>query len=153
MTPRFITATLALAALGVACTTASTTKFPVCEVALMAVAPEAAAPGDVVVLTATPLSEAWDTALMVGGVRAPVLAVDRVGCEACDTCRDDEACEECGDCDACDATCAQECVETVTFQVPDLPEGTAWIELFNAHGGSDRLSIEVTPAAEDTGGG
>ena len=131
------------------CLPATTSSFPTCDVDLVSVSPASATVGEEVTLTATPLTEDWDTAIRVGGIEAPVLAVEREGCSACDSCRLEETCSCTEDCDTCDALCAEECVETVTFTVPDLTAGEYDIVLFNAHGGSAPLSLVVVDG--DTG--
>jgi len=131
------------------CLPSTISSFPTCDVDLVSVSPAAATVGEAVTLTATPLTEDWDTAIRVGGIEAPVLGVEREGCSACDSCRSTEACSCTEDCDTCDALCAEECVETVTFTVPDLTPGEYDIVLFNAHGGSAPLSLVVVDG--DTG--
>lgn len=135
-----------------ACTDAVSLTLPTCTVDLVTLAPTEAAPGDEVVVTASPVTETFDTALTVGGVRADVLSVDRVGCDACDACLDEAECGTCStDCDACDALCEAECIETITFVVPELAAGDATVELFNSHGGSDRLALNVLEAGQAGG--
>ncbi len=134
------------------CTTSTSTEVQICEVDLVAVTPEALLPGDEAVLTATPLTTDYDTALYLSGVRAQVTAVDRSGCEECDTCREDAECLVCQDCDTCDALCASDCLETVRFVVPELPPGPATVQLYNTYGGSDPLTVEILGAPIDTSG-
>ncbi|MCB9765161.1 MAG: hypothetical protein H6739_35635 [Alphaproteobacteria bacterium] len=134
------------------CTTAITSTFLTCEVDLAAVEPAAALPGDAITLTAGPLTESWDTAVLIGSERAEVVSLDRTGCEECDSCRVSYACDVCSDCDACDALCVSTCVETVTVLVPDLGAGPTAISMFNTHGGSKRLDFTVlSTGGDDTG--
>lgn len=131
------------------CTETTTLTLPSCTVELHEAAPAAALPGEQVVVTATPVTEDFDTALSVGGVRAEIVSVDRADCDACDACMTDAECGTCSaDCDACDALCEATCVETITFVVPAVDAGETRIELFNAHGGSNRLAFEVLGASD-----
>ena len=145
-----------LALLLVSCTTSSTVTYPVCEIDDAQVTPAAAYPGDTVVITATPLTEAWDTAVTFGATRAEIISLDRVGCDACDACVVEYGCDLCDDCDACDALCAADCSESVTVIVPDLSPGSVMIEMFNTHGPATPMAFEVLgavdTAADDTGG-
>jgi hypothetical protein len=135
------------------CVEAVTVEVPVCEVSLTSLSPAAAGVGDEVVLSATPLSEVWDTVILVGGVRAELSGLTRDDCDDCDSCREDNECSDCfSDCDACDAQCAADCVETATFVVPELEPGLTTVELFNTHGGSERIAFEVL-GTSDTGAG
>ena len=139
--------------LGCAQSTATVTEL--CDVTLTSIAPIEAAPGDAAVITGTPLTTDYDTALFVGGVRAQVTAVDRESCEECDACREEYVCDECNDCDECDAICDSDCVETVSFTVPQVAEGDATVQLYNAFGGSSALNLAILPTSDagDTGGG
>lgn len=134
-----------------ACEGSLTTTFPTCTVALQGADPASVLPGEALTLRATPLTERWDTVVVVGGVQAAVESVEREGCDDCDDCRETMDCEPCGeDCDACDNLCATTCAETVVARVPAVAPGQVDVELFNAHGGSNRIAIEVL-AAGDTG--
>jgi hypothetical protein len=146
LVPR-IAVLLALAVAGCA-PTGSTELHPVCDVDLTDPG-LSGAPGDAVTLTASPLSEAYDTIVLVGGARAEVTAVSRDGCDACDTCRSEEDCGSCGACSTCDAVC-DACVETATFLVPDLAPGPAPLVLVNRLGQSATWTFEVLPAAADS---
>jgi len=134
-----------------ACLETTTQELASCEVALSTAEPAAAEVGAEVVLSASPLTEDFDTAVLVGGVRAEVLSLTRTGCESCDICVNANECSECSaDCDACDSECDTNCAESLVFVVPELAAGATTIELFNTHGGSERLAFEVV-AAPDTG--
>ena len=135
-----------------ACTTDSTVLSPRCDLEIQAPAPSSALPGDEVTVQGTPLTSTYDTAVYVGSERATVLEVLRDDCETCDQCREDNECNECADCDICDATCAEDCVETVRFQVPaTAPAGTAAVLVYNLHGMGGPVSLEVL-GGDDTGG-
>lgn len=120
-----------------------------CTVTLDSVAPAAATPGETAIVSGSPFTTLYDSALYVGSSRATLLDLDRTGCESCDECRDDENCTACGDCDACDSVC-DACVETLSFEVPEETVGTTALQLYNRYGHSASLSFEVTTNA-DTG--
>jgi hypothetical protein len=140
-------ATLATATAG--CDTSSTSSNSPCDVSLHALTPAEAWVGDRVDLTGRPFTSAYDTAVYVGSARATILELGREGCEACDTCLDEQNCSGCDDCDACDPLCA-DCVETVSFLVPDQEPGVSSVQLFNRHGESDALELEILGEPEDT---
>ena len=110
-------------------------------------------------ITGTPLTEDIDTAVYIDGVRAQVVEVDRSTCEeaaadeaqSCDACRRKAECIDCLDCDDCDALCDRTCVETVSIIVPALAAGPAELRLFNGHGESAPLTLEIL-GESDTGG-
>jgi len=132
------------------CAQSTVSTIDLCDVTLVSAEPAAAAPGDVVVITGSPLTTDYDTALYVGGARAQVTAVDRDECSECDTCREEAECLVCGDCDECDAICESDCVETVSFVVPAVAEGDAVVQLYNTYGGSGALTLEIL-GTSDTG--
>lgn len=141
-------------ALGVAagCTTSTSYIADRCDIGLGALSPAEAAPGASVVVTAGPLTRSWDTTVLLGGVSAQVVDLERSGCDSCDLCRNQADCNACDDCDDCDALCAVECVESLTFVVPELPAGSYSLQLVNGHGSSAGLSFTVlAPLPADTG--
>ncbi len=132
-----------------ACETLSTPDAPTCALGAPTLSPTSAAPGDIVVITLAPLTEAWDTAVTVGAARATLSGVDRVGCDDCDDCLDTGGCSACDD--ACDDACGSlcdACVETVTFVVPELAAGEYPVVLVNRHGRSADIALTVVAAAE-----
>lgn len=114
-----------------------------CDVAVTEVAPQPAIVGESVTITGQPFTSVYDSAVYIGAERAEVIDVERADCLNCDTCRAQQGCTECSDCDACDTICSTECVETVTFDVPDLEAGEHALQLFNAHGQSPVLPFSV----------
>lgn len=134
-----------------ACETTTVTGTAGCSLGIPTLSATSAAVGDTIVVTASPLTETWDTAVTVGAARAEVVAVDRSTCDECDDCKDTGECAICGDCDTCDATCAT-CVETLSFVVPDVTPGVHPVEIVNRHGRSERVELVVTAAdtAADT---
>jgi hypothetical protein len=114
-----------------------------CDVTVSNIAPQPAAQGEAVTVTGTPFTSTYDSAVYVGNARAAVVDVARTGCDTCDSCRSQAGCTECSDCDACDAICANECVETITFTVPDVAPGMHGLQLFNAHGQTPVMELYV----------
>jgi hypothetical protein len=141
-----------LALMALACTTSTTATFDQCELDLILDVAEAA-PGDTVVAVGRPLTDDFDTVVRVGGATASIQDVERPqpGCSTCDACRVDERCTVCEVCAACSDACAA-CEETVTFTVPDLPEGDTQVSIVNAYGNSLPLPLQILPSAEGDGG-
>jgi hypothetical protein len=141
-----------LALLTLACTTTTTSEPPVCILDTPVATPASGAPGATVVLTTSPVTAVWDTAVTVGDQRAEIVSVDRTDCDECDSCRESESCTVCGECDACTASCAS-CVESVSFLVPGVSPGVWPLETINRHGRSPSVSFEVlgTDTGVDTG--
>ncbi len=143
--------------LGFGCTTTTIVGTPSCELVVEGVEPASAAPGESVVITASPLTTDFDTTVQLGDQTATIDEVLREGCDVCDECRETNECSGCSDCSACDLTCEQSCVETVVFTVPALDSGPTSLLLINSHGVSEVQSFEVgssdTGVADDTGGG
>ena len=151
------TATLGAAFCGLllsACSTPTDIFALRCDVMVSDIAPQPAAQGEAVTITGTPFTSTYDSAVYVGAERASVLDVSRTGCDTCDACRAQAGCTECSDCDACDSICANECVETITFTVPDVEPGVHGLQLFNAHGQTPvmDLYVESTGYPGDDGG-
>ena len=96
-----------------------------------------------------PLTEAWDTALYVGSVRATLTSIERAGCDAWDGCVSSSGCNPCDDCDACDPS-RTECRESATFVIPETTPGPASVILFNRHGESNALPFTVDGPPADT---
>lgn len=137
-----------------ACDSSSTASSERCDVVLSALSPDEAVAGDAVVISGKPMTTVWDSAVYVDRTRAELRSVDRDGCDACDTCRDDNDCTDCSDCDACDALCDRDCAETATFVVPVGLSGQLPVRLFNVHGESGPLTLNVSggdTAAQETG--
>jgi len=122
-----------------------------CDVALYEIKPSAAAAGETVTATGRPFTSAYDTAVYVDTERAVVLSLERDRCESCDACLEEEGCTGCDDCDACDPVCSS-CWEAVTFEIPALPGGSSLVRLFNRHGESSTLPLQIL-GDEDSGRG
>ncbi len=112
------------------------------------------APGDEIVVTGGPFSEAFDTTVRVAGFPADVLSVERTDCAFCDECIDASTCSSCTQCDACDDLCDL-CVETTTFVVPDVEAGATSVVLVNRWGSTVALPFTVLGDGDtdDTDGG
>ncbi len=106
------------------------------------VEPASGFPGDTIVATGAPFSEAYDTLILVGGFRATVVDVDREQCTKCDTCRDEAGCG------GCKSDCA-DCEETVEFTLPAATAGETTLTILNQFGGSE--AIPFTMLGVDTG--
>lgn len=137
-----------------------------CELELSTEAPEAA-PGDTVVLTGGPQTRAYDTRVEVGGIPAEVVEVTRsTECSSCDDCRVEAECLACGYCageileETRRAQCfgdpfagtggvCGDCVETVSFVMPELPPGPTTVVVLNANGASEPQAF-VVRATEPT---
>jgi hypothetical protein len=135
-----------------ACTTTSASSAPTCALEGTLDAAMSAAPGDIVSIALSPMTETFDTVVTVGSARAEGVTVTRDGCDACDDCRDaDTGCSDCGACPGCEEDCAA-CLESVGFVVPSLPSGTYEVRVTNTHGTSAPFMLElVTPdSPEDT---
>jgi|GEM_PF-3573764 len=152
-----------------ACTTETEEVYDACEVRIDQPQPNTAYFGDPVSITGHPLTEVRDTVLLVGGEPSDIIDLSRLDCEACDTCRLDSAnCSACGDCDECDSVC-NSCVESLTFNTPNLPAGEVYISIYNLYGASNNVALTIlesdsttttdtsfpsdTGAITDTGGG
>lgn len=141
---RLVPALLALTG----CAADSTGVPPPCVLASPVPDQSAGVPGDAIRFATSPLSEAFDTSVLVGSVRAEVLGVTRDECEDCDSCREAEACSPCEDCDACAADCGP-CDESVRVTLPEIGPGTWTVSVTNRYGQSDPGLILVETA--DTG--
>ncbi len=125
-----------------------------CDVLLEEVSPDAGLVGETITVSGSPFTTHYDTALVVGGKRAEVTAVDRTNCDACDECLVEQSCNACEDCDECDIVCRVDCTENLTFIVPEATPGEQPLLLYNAHGSSNTLVfvIQEVVDTEDSGG-
>ena len=137
-------------ALTAACTTSTTSVSVTCLVEGW-LSSETAEVGHEVSFSGTPLTDAADTWVSVGGVPAEILDVTRENCALCDACKEAESatCHSCGRCEACAESCAS-CVETVDFVVPSVPNGEQAVVVVNSYGAADGLTLEITAPADDT---
>jgi len=135
------------------CTTPSELLALRCDVYVSSIAPETAEVGESVILSGKPYTSVYDSAVYVGNSRATVTGVDRDNCATCDACRVQAGCTECGDCDVCDQECSINCVETVTFTVPEVDGGVHGVQLFNGHGQSHivELTVPASSPVDDSG--
>ena len=121
--------------------------FDECDL-VISLEPPAARPGDTVVATGGPFSEAYDHVVQIGGVAAEVVAVER--CLECLSCRENDPglCLACGPCIDCDALC-DACEPTLSFVVPDaVVPGSTTVIVLNAYGSSSAVPIEILGATD-----
>jgi hypothetical protein len=106
--------------------------------------------GDVVTASGRPITGEIDTAVRVGSEAAVIVDVDRPqpACEGCDACRVRVQCGVCEECGVCDQFCA-ECVEIVSFEIPDLAPGDAAVTVVNSYGVSAPLPLTIVADADD----
>jgi hypothetical protein len=119
-------------------------SFDACELTAH-LAPGIAAPGEVVTLLGGPLTAPYDSLVLVDGVSAEVLEVDRSdGCLDCDTCRSETL-----SCGGCPVEC-EDCIETLTFVTPELEPGETSLVLTNAYGTTGAVPFTVAAPATGT---
>lgn len=142
---------IALSALSLSLTacTSDTIRFSKgCHVALSSLTPSQAYPAEQVTIQGAPFTTAYDTAVYLDTERAEVVDVLRQECEACESCFTANNCLLCSDCDECDLDCST-CVETVVFSVPNLSPRDYEVRLWNRHGQSNALTLQIQ--GNDTG--
>ena len=132
-----------------ACEATSTSVTPACTLEMPTLNPTSAYVGTPVVVTATPLTTQWDTAVTIGSSRAEITDFTRDGCSECDVCVTANTCTACGACDSCADLCST-CVESITVTVPALAPGSWPVTLLNHHGRSASATLTVA-ATPDTG--
>jgi hypothetical protein len=154
-------------ALATACATGNSDEFETCSVDL-SLDRDRGAPAEEITVTADPLTWLLDTSVLVGGVPAAVRDLTRSEtCEDCDSCRDEAGCAACGLCaglplDASrrtecfgdplagsEGSCDQ-CVQTLTFVVPELAPGPTTLVVLNGTGQSPAVPFEVLAGAATT---
>jgi hypothetical protein len=108
-------------------------------------------PGQTIVVTGGPFGETWDNLVKVDGTLADVVettqterldesgeTVEAEACERCDACRERAA----GTCNRCYQACGN-CVETLSFVVPDVSGGDTSVLILNGNGGSEPAPFTV----------
>ncbi len=142
------------------CGSTTLDSFEACTIDL-SLDSESAAPGEIVIARGGPQFSAFDTTIRISGTPATVVDVDRsAGCTSCEACRAEFGCLPCGFCPPCDDACqpvidaegnaVSGCVETASFEVPDLPAGPAQVVVVNRFGTSDAIDLEIR-SGTDTG--
>jgi len=107
--------------------------------------------GEAFTIRGGPQTDARDTSVFVSGANAPVLSVD--SCDTCYSCRQEQKCDPCGVCPPCEDECAV-CDESVVIEVPNLSSGSHPVQLVNAYGTSNVLSLDIDGGTNpDTGSG
>ncbi len=142
---------LALLLFTVGCASESSSTWNPCDVTLTGVEPPAGPAGSEAAVSGSPFTDAWDTAIYVGSVRATIVGVERMDCDPWEECVAVTGCNPCADCDACDPD-RSACRESATFVVPDMAPGATSLHLFNRHGESNALPFTVEAPPDDSGG-
>ena len=132
------------------CSSTPVTLAQNCDVRMSSLEPLMVHAGDTVRATGGPMTSVWDTAVYLDTVRAEVVALDRIGCEECDTCKRQNSCSECDDCDECDAICIEQCIESIDFIAPEMSADSANVSFYNGHGQSNAIVLHFG-AETDTG--
>jgi len=132
------------------CVTETAAELPTCELQVTAPA-ETVSTADSVTVVGRPFTNLLDTSVRFEGSEAPVTNVDREDCTLCDPCRESAGCTVCETCEACTASC-ETCIETVTFDVPELATGKYTVVFRNRYGLSTPADWDVVnPSDLDTG--
>lgn len=122
-----------------------------CTIQVREVEPNPLVAGQTATLIATPMSEAWDSRISIAQESVLANQLERIGCESCDSCKMRYECNDCFDCDSCDYLCKSNCVEKLTFTVPDSISGAHPLYLSNRFGQSEPYAVEVESSIVDTG--
>ena len=122
-----------------------------CTVEIEQISPSPLIAGQEATLIATPMSEPWDSRIAFGDTSVLATELDRINCDACDSCRLQYECLDCLDCDSCDSLCEETCIEQMSFQVPSNLEGTFQLYLVNRFGQSSPSEITILGLEQDTG--
>ena len=95
-------------------------------------------------LLASPLSEVWDTQVLIDGNEVEIITLTRSACSSCDICRLEQSCDSCGECTECEAICDPTvCIESLDIQVPTLSTSTVQLQLINRYGYSPLYTLDV----------
>ena len=98
-----------------------------------------------IVLSATPLSDIWDTYVSINGESVEITSLQRLSCGSCDTCRIEQQCDSCEECEACTALCdISVCFEEMTIRTPVLTQDTAQLQIINKYGHSPVYDLIIT---------
>ena len=97
-----------------------------------------------IVLSATPLSDIWDTYVSIDGTSAEITSLQRLSCGSCDTCRVEQQCDSCEECTECTALCdSSVCFEEMTILTPVLTQSTAQLQIINKYGHSPVYDLNI----------
>lgn len=130
-----------------ACDSTESYRFEQCELEVEPLTTEVSS-GEALSLRGGPMSDAVDTAARLDGALVPVLAVERMECEACDTCLENEGCHACEPCLSCVAAC-EPCLERVDIKIPELETGEYSLILLNRYGASAPVTLTVRETVEE----
>lgn len=102
-------------------------------------------PGTTVVATGGEFSLDYDTSVLVDAVPAEILDVQRINCAFCDGCfaSIEPPCNACEECEGCAVSC-EDCVQTVSFVIPEVPPGEVVLVITNTFGASSPIPFTVT---------
>lgn len=134
--------------MAVACRGTAAVAYYRCDLTV-SIEPAEGFPGDTIVVSGGPLTDAYDTLVTVAGVRAEVGEVSRDDCDLCDECKLDAACYDCQICQDCDIDC-EDCTESFSFVVPDTAGGDTTVVISNSYGSSEPLTFVVLGNDGDT---
>ena len=100
-------------------------------------------------LYVAPVSNLWDTQVLIDAQQAQIVAVERNTCGACDECRIEADCDTCESCPSCEALCDPNvCVESISIEVPNLETPYAQLQIINLYGYSPVYNLNVEASEE-----
>ena len=134
-----------------ACDSSEVVLSDKCTVEIENINPLPLTAGQEATIIATPMSEPWDSRITFDNVSVLASNLERLNCEACDSCRLRYECIDCFDCDSCDSICKSTCKEQLTFEVPNELTGAYQLYLINRFGQSAPMNIVVEATRQDTG--
>ena len=95
-------------------------------------------------LSVSPVSNTWDTQVLIDSQETDIISVTRNACGACDECRIAEDCDSCETCTACDALCDPNvCEESISIAVPELNQTSVQLQIINLYGYSPIYTLNV----------
>ena len=95
-------------------------------------------------LLVSPLSEIWDTRVLIDGSDIEITALNRSACSSCDVCRIEQGCDSCEECTECEAVCDPNvCIESLGVQIPLLTTNTVQLQVINQYGYSPLYNLDV----------
>ena len=100
--------------------------------------------GETVSLRAYPLSEPFDTTLLINDSSVDIVNVDSNQCTECTDCREAALCTTCGFCEACATECL-DCFDELLFIVPEsLPTAPDYLlSIVNGYGTSSPITVDI----------
>jgi hypothetical protein len=100
--------------------------------------------GSEVDIQAHPLTEIFDTTVLLNDIELLPIAINKSECSSCDECRLSVGCTDCAFCPSCETTC-EECFHTVSVLIPETLESRTeyWLTIFNSLGSSDPILVNI----------